>query len=106
MQERKALTHDQDALMQSQTRLVTQLTACLKADSPAAWQLFSKLQQHAALVFWRTDATPQAAKAAAVDELRAVLKQAHHPTPTKGAQHIWQTLQQPHLQADVLITRT
>jgi transposase len=36
----------------------------------------------------------------------AVLKQAHHPNPTKVAQHIWQALQQPHLQADAITTRT
>jgi transposase len=106
IQELKALTHDQDALIQSQTRLVNQLTACLKAYYPVALQLFTKVQQHSALVFLQTYPTPQAAKAASVDELRAVLKQAHHPNPTKVAQHIWQMLQQPHLQADAITTRT
>jgi transposase len=106
IQELKALTHDQDALIQSQTRLVNQLTACIKAYYPVALQLFTKVQQHSTLVFLQTYPTPEAAKAASLDELTAVLKQAHHPNPTKVGQHIWQTLQQPHLQADAITTRT
>src|SRR6266487_1838552 len=39
--ELKALTRDQESLIQSQTRLVNQLTACLKAYYPAALQLFT-----------------------------------------------------------------
>jgi transposase len=106
IQELKALTRDQDVLIQSQTRLVNQLTACLKAYYPVALQLFTKVQQHSTLVFLQTYPTPAAAKAASLDELTAVLKQAHHPNPSKVAQHIWQTLQQPHLQADAITTRT
>jgi transposase len=45
VQELKALTRDQDGLIQSQTRLVNQLTACLKAYYPVALDLFTKLQQ-------------------------------------------------------------
>jgi len=106
IQELKALTRDQDALIQSQTRLVNQLTACLKAYDPVALQLFSKGQQHSTLVFLQTYPTPDSAKAASLDEMTAVLKQAHHPNPTKAAQHIWHTLRQPHLQADAITTRT
>src|SRR2546421_4601630 len=43
--ELKALTRDQDSLVRSQTRLVNQLTACLKAYYPVALKLFSKVQQ-------------------------------------------------------------
>jgi transposase len=49
--ELKTLTRDQDALIQTQTRLVNQLTACLKEYYPAALHLFAKLQQRSALVF-------------------------------------------------------
>jgi len=106
IQELKALTRDQDALIQSQTRLVNQLTACLKAYYPVALELFTKVQQHSTLVFLQTYPTPDSAKAASLDEMTAVLKQAHHPNPTKAAQHIWHTLRQPHLQADAITTRT
>ena len=45
VQELKQLTRDQDGLIQMQTRLVNQLTACLKAYYPVALELFSKLHQ-------------------------------------------------------------
>jgi transposase len=61
VQELKTLTRDQDALIQTQTRLVNQLTACLKAYYPAALKLFAKLQQRSTLVFLQTYPTPQAA---------------------------------------------
>jgi hypothetical protein len=54
VQELKTLTRDQDTLIQTQTRLVNQLTACLKEYYPAALHLFAKLQQRSALVFLQT----------------------------------------------------
>src|SRR6266702_2350679 len=61
--ELKLLTRDQDALIQMQTRLVNQLTACLKAYYPVALELFAKLQQKSTLLFLQTSPTPQAAMA-------------------------------------------
>jgi len=52
--ELKALTRDQDSLIQSQSRLVNQLTACLKASYPVALMLFTKLQQKTTLAFLQT----------------------------------------------------
>ena len=49
--ELKALTRDQDNLIQMQTRLVNQLTACLKEYYPVALSLFAKLQQKSTLLF-------------------------------------------------------
>jgi transposase len=54
VQELKVLTRDQDALIQMQTRLVNQLTACLKAYYPVALKLFAKLQQRSTLTFLQT----------------------------------------------------
>jgi transposase len=104
--ELKALSRDQDALIQGQTRLVNQLTACLKAYYPAALQLFSKLQQRSALVFLQTYPTPEAAQAASLAEIEATLKKGGHTTPGKVAPKIFATLHQPHLQADQVTTRT
>ena len=56
--ELKELTRDQDNLVQMQTRLVNQLTACLKAYYPGALALFSKLQQRSALLFLQAYPTP------------------------------------------------
>jgi transposase len=104
--ELKALTRDQESLVQSQTRLVNQLTACLKAYYPAALQLFTKLQQHSALVFLQRYPTPQAAQAASREQLTQVLSEAGQTTAEKGVPKIYETLHQPHLSADEVTTRT
>ena len=62
--ELKTLTRDQDSLIQMQTRLVNQLTACLKGYYPVALSLFAKLQQRSTLRFLQAYPTPQVARAA------------------------------------------
>jgi transposase len=106
IQELKTLTRDQDALVHMQTRLVNQLTACLKAYYPVVLELFSKLQQPTTLTFLRAYPTLQAARSTSVEELTALLKQAKYPGARKAAQHIAQHLQQPCLQANEVTTRT
>jgi transposase len=106
VQELKTLTRDQDALIQMQTRLVNQLTACLKAYYPVALQLFAKLQQHSTLIFLQTYPTPQAAKAASVEQITEVLKHAGHTTAKKVAPTIFETVHQPQLTADAITLRT
>lgn len=105
VQELKLLTRDQDALIESQTRLVNQLTACLKAYYPVALGLFAKLHQRSTLVFLQQFPTPQALRAASVEAISGVLTQARHPQAAKAARAIWQTARQPHLEADVVTTR-
>jgi transposase len=104
--ELKALTRDQDGLIQSQTRLVNQLTACLKAYYPAALKLFSKLQQRSSLVFLQTYPTPQAAKEATAEQIEETLRKGHHTNPTAVAPTIYEVLHQPQLTADEMTTRT
>jgi transposase len=104
--ELQALTRDQDSLIQSQTRLVNQITACLKAYYPVALKLFSKLQQPSTLTFLQTYPTPQAAIAAAIPQLEQTRRVGHHSHPTKAAITIYETLHQPYLQADEITTRT
>jgi transposase len=104
--ELKALTRDQQGLIQSRTRLVNQLTACLKAYYPVALQLFSKLQQPVTLAFLQAYPTPQAALAATCEQLMQTLKHAKHPNPRATATKIFEHLHQPHLTADAITTRT
>jgi transposase len=104
--ELKALCRDQDRLIQSQTRLVNQLTACLKAYYPIALQLFSKLQQRSTLVFLQTYPTPEQARKASDEQIAQALKQAGHPMAKMVAPKIVETLHQPQLQADSITTRT
>jgi transposase len=104
--ELKLLTRDQDGLIHMQTRLVNQLSACLKAYYPVALELFSKLHQKNTLLFLQTYPTPQAAMAASRQEVEQVLRRAKHPHPTVAASQIVERLHQPHLQADAVTTRT
>ncbi len=106
IQELKTLTRDQDALIQMQTRLVNQLTACLKAYYPVALDLFCKLQQPSTVRFLQAYPTPQAAMSASVEQITATLKQARHPQAKQVAQQITERLKQPHLVANAITTRT
>jgi transposase len=106
IQELKGLTRDQEQLIQMQTRLVNQLTACLKAYYPVALSLFSKLHQRSTLRFLQTYPTPQRAMAASVEQLTSVLKQAGHPKAEQVAAKLYATLHQPQLTADPITTRT
>jgi transposase len=105
VQELKTLTRDQDALIQMQTRLVNQLTACLKEYYPAALHLFAKLQQRSALVFLPTYATPQAAQAASVEEIRATLRTGKQTNPRRAAPKIFEEVHRPQLVATEVIVR-
>lgn len=98
--ELKLLTRDQDALVQMQTRLINQLTACLKAYYPVALDLFGKLNQKSTLLFLQAYSTPAAAASASLSQIQQLLEQAKHPQARKAASHIAEQLLQPQLQAD------
>jgi transposase len=105
--ELKTLTRDQDALIQMQTRLVNQLTACLKEYYPAALSLFAgALQQRSTLLFLQSYPTPQMALGASRDQLAQTLKEAGHTTAKQVAPKIFEILHQPHLLANAITTRT
>ncbi len=106
IQELKTLTRDQEQLIQMQTRLVNQLTACLKAYYPVALSLFSKLHQRSTLRFLQGYPTPQEASAASQEHLTSVLKQAGHTRAEQVAAKLFATLHQPQLTADPITTRT
>lgn len=106
VQELKELTRDQDNLIEMQTRLVNQLTACLKAYYPVALQLFTKLRQHSALVFLQTFPTPEQAQLASVEEINQVLKTAGYTRAGEFAPRIYRHLHQPHLHSNAVTTRT
>jgi len=105
VQELKTLTRDQDSLVQMQTRLVNQLTACLKEYYPVALNLFSKLQQRSTLVFLQTYPTPQAAQAASLEEILTTLRAGKHTTPKQVAPTIFKELHTSQLIASEIIVR-
>jgi transposase len=104
--ELKGLTRDQDSLIQMQTRLVNQLTACLKDYYPVALDLFAKVQQRSTLLFLQTYPTLEAAQAASVEQISQVLKVAGHTTASKVAPKIFEQLHQPCLRANAVTIRT
>jgi len=91
--ELKELTRDQDSLIQMQTRVVNQLTACLKTYYPVALELFSQLQQSSTLIFLQTYPTPEQARAVGVEELIAVLRKAGHKRADEFAPKIYSAMQ-------------
>ncbi len=106
LQELKALCRDQEGLIVSQTRLVNQLTACLKAYYPVALELFSKVQQPLTIAFLQTYPTLEAARGASVEDLALLLRRYHHRSARATAQKIWSCVQAPQLQADAVTIRT
>lgn len=106
IQELKELTRDQDALVQMQTRLLNQLTACLKAFYPAALTLFSKLNQPTTTAFLRLAPTPQQASLLREEDVEALLKEHRYPGAAAAARRIVARLKQPALQANPVTTRT
>jgi transposase len=106
VQELKTLTRDQDSLIRTQTRLVNQLTACLKEYYPAALHLFAKLQQRCTLLFLQAYPTPQAAQAASLEEITATLRTGKHTNPTRAAPKIFEEVHRPQLIANEVIVRT
>jgi transposase len=105
VQELKALTRDQDLLLQTQTRLVNQLTACLKEYYPAALKLFTKLQQHSTLLFLQAYPTQEAVQAASLEELIATLRAGKHTNPRGVALKIFEEVHRPQLRANPVIVR-
>lgn len=106
VQELKELTRDQDNLIEMQTRLVNQLTACLKAYYPVALDLFARLQQRTTLLFLQAYPTLTAARAATLEELTMVLKASGHTRADNFAPKIHEKLHQPQLEASPVTTRT
>jgi transposase len=102
----KTLTRDQAGLIESQTRLVNQLSACLKAYYPVALEFFTKLQQPSTLHFLQIYPTPEAAASASLEQLTQTLKTVGHTRAEAVARAIWHRLRQPHLTADPVTTRT
>ncbi len=105
VQELKTLTRDQDTLIQTQTRLVNQLTACLKEYYPAALKLFSKVQQRSTLLFLQAYPTPQAVQAASLDEITTTLRTGKHTNPSQVAPQIFAEVHRPQLVASEVIVR-
>jgi len=106
VQELKQLPRDQDGLIQMQTRLVNQLTACLKAYYPVALNLFALLHQPTTLAFLQAFPTRESVQQADADESAALLRSTKHHQPEAKAQWLVALVHRPQLQADAITVRT
>jgi transposase len=104
--ELKTLIRDQDSLIQMQTRLVNQLTACLKDYYPVALHLFAKLQQRSTLMFLQAYPTQEKAMEASHEQIAQTLKQAGHTRAEATTAKIFEALHRPHLSANDVTRRT
>lgn len=103
--ELKTLTRDQDTLIQTQTRLVNQLIACLKAYYPVALTWFDKVAQRVTLAMLDAFPSPAVLHAATVAEIAAVLHAVHYSHADAKAQRLWDAGHAPQLQADSVTVR-
>lgn len=95
--ELKELTRDLHSLVDQQTRLVNQLTACLKAYYPVALEFFTKLHQPSALAFLRAYPTLADVQEAEPLEIASMLKAEHYPRPNETASRIAARVREPQL---------
>ncbi|MGE5485047.1 MAG: IS110 family transposase [Ignavibacteriales bacterium] len=105
VQELKLLTRDQSTLIHQQTRLLNQLTACLKEYYPLALHLFTKLNQPVTLTFLQAYPTMEHLLAADPEHMATLFKRCRHPRPNQTVQKILSLAQQPQLQTNPVITR-
>jgi transposase len=103
--ELKTLTRDQDALIQTQTRLTNQLIACLKAYYPGALTWFAQVAQGVTLSMLEAFPTPAHWQAASVADMRAILTQRRYPKAEQKAQRLWEQAQGPQLHAEPLLAQ-
>ncbi len=105
LQELKTLTRDLQGRIVEQTRLVNQLTACLKAYFPLALELFDGLQRRVTLAFLQAFPTPEQARAASVEALAAVLCSVQYPHAAAKARTLHVALHRPQLAASEGVLR-
>jgi transposase len=105
IEELKALTHDQQTLLTEHTRLVNQLTACVKTYYPVVVDLFDTLGRPSARAFLRAFPCLEQARAASVEQIRTVLATVHCAHAQRKATAIWTHLQMAQLQASAGLTR-
>src|SRR3989442_2741293 len=105
-QELKVLTRDRATLVQTRTMLSNQLTACLKAYFPEFLRLCADPDRPATLALLQTYPTLDALRAAAVEELTAVLRQQRYPNAATKAQEIFTTVRQPAFRINPVLVRT
>ena len=105
VQELKLLSRDQVALIQQQTRLVNQLTACLKEYYPMALELFSKLNQPITLAFLKAFPTPDHLTLVGLAGVETFFRQHSYSWRAQTLEKVQSLLQQRPLRSNKIVTR-
>ena len=106
IQELRELVRDQQAAIEEQTRLLNQLSACLKQYYPCALQFFSNLNGKVALAFLVEYPSVEHVRAIGYEHLAAFLHKRKHPRPRLTAQHILSIVHDDPLTTNAITTRT
>jgi len=104
-EEIRILSEDRHKLVEQKTRLLNQLSACLKSYYPAATGLFSSLDTKISLSFLSQFPTPQDARKLTLDGLSQFLSANGYPYP-KRVDCLLENLQQEQLEASDVVVRT
>jgi transposase len=99
LQELKTLTRDLTSLIATQTRLVNQLIACLKAYFPGALTCFDSLTRHVTQAFLAHFPSPEQAQAASQADFERVLRAARYPRAALKAHALCEQFRSPQLRA-------
>jgi len=105
IQELKLLTRDQVALIQQQTRLVNQLTACLKEYYPIALEVFGKLNQPITLAFLKAFPTPDHLSLVGLAGAETFFRQQNYPWRARTLEKLQSLLQQRPLRSNQIVAR-
>lgn len=103
VRELRVLTHDQDSLIEEQTRLLNRLVACLKVYYPVVLQCFTSMNQRVALDFLQAYPTLQQAQSASVEDLLHLFAQGRHARCAERVQQVWALVHGPQLPIDPVV---
>ncbi len=88
LEQLRVLCQDRQALVQTKTMLINQLTACLKSYYPRALELFCRLDQQVTLAFLEAFPTPGHLASGTERTIRKVLRESHYPGVDEKTQEL------------------
>lgn len=107
--ELKMLVCDRESVVRMQSKVINQLTSCLKSYYPVALKIFSDLKNHITLEFLKSYPTPDALEKMTIKGFNQLLNRHHYPwklvnkTPKSFFAEIQS--QKPFMQADAVVVK-
>jgi len=108
--ELRALVQDREHLVQAKTRVVNQMTSCLKEYYPVALEIFSTLQGEIVLTFLKAYSTPEILSHLNFKTFRRFLEEHHYPWKMvkKTPEELYQEVRSPkwQMKPDPVVQKT